>query len=188
MASKKYRAAVRHLQLDAMVLVISIVLAFVLVRSGALSDFLNFSQGLVLLAAFIAGVFFTSMITVAIASVAFASIGSPDNILLISVVGALGAVCGDMLLFLFIRDTITEDLKAVIKPGSYKKLASYFHGGFFRWVAPLVGGLVIASPLPDEVGLALMGMSKVRSYYVIPLSFVMNVIGIWAIISIAHAL
>jgi hypothetical protein len=187
MPSRKYRAALRHLELDALIILLSIIGAYLIVRTGALSSFVSLSQGMVIIAAFVAGIFFTSMITAAAAAVALATLGGTENIWLISFIGALGAVCGDMILFLFIRDTITEDLKAVIKSTTLKRLTSYLHGGFFRWIAPIIGGIIIASPLPDEVGLALMGMSKVRSYYVIPLSFVMNLIGIWAIISIAHA-
>ncbi len=189
MASRKYRRAVRHLELDVLVLFGSIAFAYVLVRSGVFTGFLPVTQGLQLIWAFVAGIFFTSMVTAAAASVALAELGlQAPQTLPIALVGAFGAVCGDMLLFLFIRDTLAQDLKAVIKPKKYKKLVSYFHGGFFRFLSPVIGGLIIASPLPDEAGLALMGMTKVRSYYVIPLSFAMNVLGIWGIISVAKIL
>ncbi len=186
---RTYLRAVHHLELDVLVLFGSIALAYVLVRSGIFTGFIPVSQGLLLVSAFVAGVFFTSMVTAAAASVALAEIGlQAPEILPVALIGAFGAVCGDMLLFLFIRDTLTQDLKAVIKPDKYRKLVSFFHGGFFRFLSPVIGGIIIASPLPDEAGLALMGMTKVRSYYVIPLSFIMNVLGIWGIISVAELL
>jgi hypothetical protein len=187
MHSRKYRRALRHLQWDLLILVASILLAFALVEAGAFTWLLSLSEGLELVAAFTAGVLFTSMFTIAAATVAFVEIGNSSNVLLISLVGALGAVCGDMLLFLFIRDTLAEDLRTVVRGRQIKKIFAYFHGGIFRWLSPVLGALIIASPFPDELGLALMGMSKVRSLYMIPITFVMNFIGIWAVISIAIA-
>jgi hypothetical protein len=182
--TKKYTTALHHLEWDVVILVGSIILAYFLVGSGLLSQLLTISQGLELLVAFIAGIFFTSMFTIAAAVAVFVKIGNPENIWAISLIGALGAACGDMLLFLFIRDAIIEDLKTVIKTSSYKKLIFYFHGGFLRWLGPLLGAFIIATPLPDELGLALMGMSKVRAIYMIPVTFTMNFFGIWAVMSL----
>lgn len=156
-----------------------------MVRAGVFSDLLSLAQGLHLLTSFVAGVLFTSMFTIAPASIAFAEIGNPSNILAISLAGALGAVCGDMLLFLFIRDTVVEDLKTVLKASSYKKFVAHFHGGFLRWISPIIGAFLIASPFPDELGLALMGFARIRSAYMIPLTFIMNFVGIWTVITVA---
>ena len=188
MRTKKYKRALHHLEWDVAVLVASIIAAYFLVESGLLSRLLTFSQGLELIVAFIAGIFFTSMFTIAAAVAVFIKIGNPQNILAVSLIGSLGAVCGDMLLFLFIRDAVIGDLKTVIKTSSYRKLLFYFHGGFLRWLGPLLGAFIIATPLPDELGLALMGISKVRSIYMIPVTFIMNFIGILAVLSITSAL
>lgn len=188
MRTKKYTRALHHLEWDIALLIASIIFAYFLIRVGAFSQLLTFVQGLELLSAFIAGIFFTSMFTVAVASVAFIEIGNPSNVFLISTVGAIGAVCGDMLLFLFIRDAVVEDLRTVIKSASLKKLAAYFHGGVLRWLSPILGAILIVTPFPDEVGLALMGMSKIRTMYMIPITFVLNFIGIWAIISLNNLL
>ncbi|CAN5689366.1 hypothetical protein BH11PAT2_BH11PAT2_04320 [soil metagenome] len=185
--TKKYTRALHHLEWDVVVLIASIMLAYVIVRSGFLSQLLTYSQGLELIVAFIAGIFFTSMFTVGAAAAVLVKIGGPDMVLLVSLVGAFGAVCGDMLLFLFIRDTVMQDLKTVLKTSSYRRIIYYFHGGVFRWLGPIVGALIIASPLPDELGLTLMGMSKVKSMYMIPVTFIMNFFGIWAVLSIANA-
>ncbi|MEO6536673.1 MAG: hypothetical protein ABIT47_03180 [Candidatus Paceibacterota bacterium] len=185
--TKKYTKALHHLEWDVVILTASIILAYFLVGSGILSRLLTFTQGMELIVAFIAGIFFTSMFTIAAAAAAFVKISNPDNLILISLIGAMGAVCGDMLLFLFIRDAIIEDLRTVIKTSSYKKLVFYFHGGFLRWLGPLLGALIIATPLPDELGLALMGMSKVRTAYMIPVTFVMNFFGIWGILALTNA-
>jgi hypothetical protein len=188
MRSTKYLRAVHHLEWDIALIVVGILTAYCLVRLGFFSSLLSLAEGIELIGAFIAGVFFTSMFTIAAASVALVEIGNASNILSISLAGAAGAVCGDMLLFLFIRDTLVDDLKAISPTKKFKKMLGYFHGGVFRWLGPIVGALLIASPFPDEIGLALMGASKIRTVYMIPLTFLMNFIGIWAIISLGNLL
>ena len=60
------------------------------------------------------------------------------------------------------------------------------HVGLFRFMTPLLGVLIIASPLPDEIGLALLGFSRAKTFQILPIAFIMNFIGIYAIAVIAH--
>ena len=60
----------------------------------------------------------------------------------------------------------------------YKRFFAVFHRRMFRWVLPFVGALIIASPFPDEIGLGLMGLSRMRVRDLMIISFVMNAIGI----------
>jgi len=62
------------------------------------------------------------------------------------------------------------------------------HLRLFRWSMVLFGALVIASPLPDEIGLAMMGLSKVKTLLFIPISFSLNAFGILIIGLIARTL
>ena len=55
------------------------------------------------------------------------------------------------------------------------------HLKFFKWLIPFMGALVVASPLPDEIGLAMMGFSKIRTSLFIPISFLLNFLGILVI-------
>ena len=43
-------------------------------------------------------------------------------------------------------------------------------------------GLVIASPLPDEIGVSLLGISKIKLYKFIIISFIFNTIGVLLVI------
>lgn len=169
-------------------MVASVGLAALLVNIGFVSNVLTLAQGMELLAAFVSGILFTSLFTIAPASIAFAEISTQANILTISLVGAVGAVFGDMLLYYFIRDTIVQDLKTIIKASSYRRFVAHFHGGVLRWLSPLIGAFIIASPLPDEIGLAMLGFARVRSKFMIPITFTANFAGIWAVITLANLL
>ena len=46
---------------------------------------------------------------------------------------------------------------------------------------PFLGALLIASPLPDEFGVALMGLAKMPTSEFVPISFSLNFLGILVI-------
>ena len=94
-------------------------------------------------------------------------------------------MCGDLILFFFIRDRFYNDIVNSIKPKTIKHILRSFHFGFLKWIAPIVGALIIASPLPDEFGIALLSMSKVKTAVLMPVSFIMNALGIYLLITFA---
>lgn len=178
---------IERLYLDLLILSVSIVFTILFVHSGYLDVLLNGMGHGVVLESFIAGVFFTSVFTIAPASVVLGELSLHADPLLVALIGGIGAMFGDLALFLFVRDVFTADLKSFAKRHFKRRILRYFHFGFMRWLSPFLGALIIASPLPDELGLALMGMSKVRMVVFLPLTFVLNVIGILIIGSIARS-
>lgn len=138
--------------------------------------------GFVPLEAFIAGIFFTSLLTIAPAGVAFAEMAIVVPPMQLASWGAAGAVVGDLLLFIFVRDVISADLVVLLRGRWSRKLYALFHKSpFFSWAIPVAGALVIASPLPDEVGIAMLGLSKADIRFLVPISFAMNFLGIFLI-------
>jgi hypothetical protein len=173
-----------RLRKDLYVILLSALLAWALVRIGAVSNFLTLTQEYKILGSFISGIFFTSAFTIAPASVALGGLASTGPLFLVAFWGALGAVFGDLILFFFIRDVFADDLMKFLKKFWKNHVFPSFHLGFLKWFTPFLGGLIIASPLPDELGLTLMGLSKTHVAVLIPLSFVFNFIGITALATI----
>jgi uncharacterized membrane protein YdjX (TVP38/TMEM64 family) len=107
---------------------------------------------------------------------------------LLIVVGALGALVGDMVMFKFFESAITEDFEEMFKlnpKGRWKKI---FKSKIFKIFMAMVGGLIIASPLPDELGLALMGAAKTSNLTFSLISIVCNALGIFLIAVVARAI
>lgn len=165
---------------------VGIIIAIIFVKTGILDILINAVKDYYMLASFIAGIFFTSIFTLAPASIALVHIAETSPIGPVVLWGALGAMCGDLILFFFIRDRFTEDLKRTIRPSTMHHILHSFHFGFLKWLAPLIGALIIASPLPDEIGISLLGMSKVKTTLLIPISFVMNMLGIYVLLGFVH--
>lgn len=167
---------------------IGIVFALLLSGLGVIDYLVSLFKDYYIIASFISGIFFTSVFTLAPASITLIHIAQDSPISGVVVWGGLGAMCGDLVLFLFIKDRFAEDLKSVFKPSSVKYFLKSLHFGFMRWLSPLIGALIIASPIPDEFGITLLGMSKVKVIVLIPLAFFMNMLGIYLLIQFSHFL
>lgn len=182
---RRTQQARRELIKDLILIGIGVCIAFALVTTGVLDTIVGI-LGNGAFSSFIAGIFFTSAFTIAPASLALAHISLETPVHIVALWGALGALCGDLILFFFIRDKFTDDLKRSFKPSFAKHIMSSFHFGFLKWLSPILGAVIIASPLPDEFGLALMGASKMRIAVFVPLAFCMNFIGIYGLVWFAH--
>ena len=175
--------------MDALLIGVSVVVAVALVWSGVLPTFLASLGGGELLSSFIAGLFFTSVFTTAPAIAALGEIAQVYPPVFVAGIGALGAVLGDLVIFRFMRDRFGDHLNALLRAeGLLKRTHTLLHRKFFRYFTFLVGGLIIASPLPDELGVSLLGFSKARTSFFLLTSYTFNFIGIFLIGTAARLL
>jgi len=171
---------------DIIIIALGIFATIVLVKIGAIDAFIKTFKDYSVISSFVAGIFFTSTFTVAPAAVALVAIAGDTPTWIVAFWGALGAMFGDMVLFFFIRDRFADDLLNVIKPSKVKHFFHSLHFGFMKWLSPLLGAFIIASPLPDEFAVSLMGFSKVRAAILMPVSFIGNVAGIYLLVKFAN--
>lgn len=134
--------------------------------------------------AFFAGVLFSSTFTVAIATVTFYYIGESLSPLLTALLGGLGAMCTDLVLFRFFRDSLFSEIKLFFAEHRFAHLhpGKILHTKVFLWLGPVIGSLIILSPLPDEFGIALMSYYRYDIRKLAPLSFLLNTVGIYLIV------
>lgn len=167
---------------DIGIVALSIVLAVILVRTDALVGILARSEELEFWGSFVAGIFFTSIFTVAPAAVTLGEIAQEYSLFLTAFAGGAGAVVGDLIIFRFVRDRLSEHVMELFTArGGRSRMQKLMQVPLFRWLTFLAGGLIIASPLPDELGVILLGFSKMKVSGFIILSFVFNFIGILTI-------
>lgn len=185
--SKKRRNG-RALVRDMVMIAVGIVIAVILSKVGFI-DFIVFSlRDYYILASFVAGIFFTSAFTLAPSSIALVHIAEQAPMPSVAIWGGLGAMFGDLLLFLYIRDRFADDLMNAMKPSTVKYILRSLHFGFLKWLSPILGAVIIASPLPDEFGVTLMGVSKIKVAVLMPVAFIGNVLGIYLLIQFASLL
>lgn len=169
----------RHLIKDFSVIALSLLLAIALEYSGIVEVFLTATPKIRVLGSFFAGIFFTSVFTTAPAIVALGEIAQSGSVWTTALVGALGSVIGDMLIFLIVRDRLSEHLMGHLKASEgWMRFMVLIRSRSFRLASFFIGGLIIASPFPDELGISLMGFSRVRTQWFVPLSYAFNFLGI----------
>lgn len=171
-----------------LILAVSIGAAIILSRLGVFDVVLSQSTEIRFLGMFIAGLFYTSVLTVGPATLAIAEISSYNSIFLVAAIGALGAVIGDLAIFSFVKEKISGDVEALFKNSRAKRLVHLLKMEIFRWLTPFLGFLIVASPLPDEIGLAMMGLSKIKFPVFILLSYTANFFGILFLGGVFHSL
>lgn len=177
-----------HLIRDSAVIAVGILCVVFLERFGLIGRFLESVEAFTPLVSFAAGIFFTSVFTVAFATVIFAELAHDHSLILMAVFGGAGALLGDYIIFRFVRDTLLEDIRGLLAISHADRFAEIFRLQLFRFLAPFFGAVIIASPLPDELGVALLGLSEMSTKKFAVFSFVLNAAGILTIGGIARAI
>lgn len=138
--------------------------------------------------AFVTGIFFVSTFTVAPSSLVLFHLAEEFNPILIALYSGAGAVIGDLIIFSFLKDGVFEELRPFFRSFKGPYLDALARTPYFAWLVPVVGAIIIASPFPDEVGIALMGLSKIKTWQFVMLAFILNSTGIFLIVTLAAAL
>lgn len=166
---------------DLAIVFLSVILAILLIKTGALTGIVGSTMGLKFIGSFMAGIFFVSIFTAAPATAVFVEIAKVDSLFWMAFFGGLGAMIGDLIIFYFIKESLSKSFLYLIKKLKTERLYLLAQSKAFRWILPLIGAIVLASPLPDELGVAILGISKIKTSLFAPLAFILNFFGILAI-------
>lgn len=114
---------------------------------------------------------------------------NPTNIWFAAIISALGAVLADVIIFKTIRFSFIDEFKQLEKTSAFEFMEKEFHKDFKahvrNYLLYIFAGLIIASPLPDEVGVIMLaGLTRIRSMLFIVLSFILHAVGIAVILLI----
>ncbi len=165
-------------------LILSLVLFFYISDTNFVQNVFRGISELGIIGLFLTGVFFVSTFTVVPASYILVTFANSYDPFLISLIAGFGAVVGDYIIFRFFRDGVLLELKPIFYKLGGSEFSKLIKTPYFAWLAPVIGALIIASPLPDEIGIGLMGISKLKNWQFIAISFLLNSIGIFFIIEI----
>ncbi len=168
-------------------LIVSLIVLFYITGTTLGQQAIHSISKLGYMGSFVAGIFFVSTFTVAPASVVLFKLAQAYNPFLIALTAGLGAVIGDFLIFRFLKDNVFEEIKPIFMKLGGSNLSRLMSTPYFAWLAPVLGALIIASPFPDEIGVGLMGISKLKNWQFLTISFLLNSLGILLIITIAKS-
>ncbi len=175
-----------RLRIEAGLLVVGIIGAIVLHSVEGGDRLLVWPDAWAYLGIFIAGILYSSMFTVAFSLLAFAGYAETMHPAVIAVIGGAGSVIGDATLFSFVRDELGTTLAHWVRHFRWKNLLRRLLGRphVRRSFLIAAGCLVVASPLPDEVGILLLSSTRLSLRTFAALALPLNGIAIFLIASI----
>jgi hypothetical protein len=167
-------------------LVLSIALFIYFAESDFVQNIIAQVGNFGYIGAFVAGIFFVSTFTVVPAMAVLFHLAEQLHPIEVAVLAGLGAMLGDYIIFRFMKDRVFDELLPLARKFHTSKVKAMFTSPYFAWLLPLVGATVIASPLPDEVGVSMLGLSKIKKWQFFLLAFVLNAVGILIVILLAQ--
>jgi|SRR3989339_1033484 len=168
-------------------LVVSLLVFFYFVETDFIQNIIKAIGEFGYLGAFITGIFFVSIFTAVPATAILFNLADILNPWEVAAFAGAGAVLGDYLIFRFLRDKVFDELHKIFNKMGGSILKKLFYTPYFTWLLPLLGAFIIASPLPDEAGISLLGLSKIKNWQFIVLSFLLNAVGIFIVIIAARS-
>lgn len=168
-------------------LVLGLGLFLFFIESPQVAAVLKTIGGLGYLGAFIAGAFFVSTYTVAPSAVILYDLAQTHHPLATALIAGLGAMIGDYLIFRLFRDRIFEELHPIFSEVGGKYVRPLFKTPAFGWLLPFLGAVIIASPIPDEIGVGMLGLSKLKPWQFMFVAFALNAAGIFVIVLAARS-
>lgn len=159
-------------------LILSVILALFLARQPWFIAFLHSLGGLGYVGAFLAGVFFVSTFTLPTSVIFLSVLNNYLTLPEICLFAALGALVGDFIMFHTVKNELEEELKPVEKYVEGTHLWKLLHTRHFRWTLPVIGALLIVTPLPNELGVSLLRLARMPTPEFVIVSFVLNILGI----------
>jgi hypothetical protein len=167
-------------------LILGLILFFYLVQTPTIDNAIRQMGTFGYIGAFITGMFFVSTFTAAPAALVLFNLADNLHPVEVALLAGLGAMLGDFLILRLMQDKVFDELKPIIGKLQHPYLRSLFKTPYFAWLLPVLGAIVIASPLPDEAGVSLLGLSKIKKWQFFAVTYVLNAVGIFVIVAIAR--
>jgi len=171
----------------------SIVFAYVLYKMGAFHWIEAHLDGASYASMLLAGFLFSFGFTAPLAATYFFEVAHLVNPFIAALLAAIGATVSDISIFQFTKLSFHDEILRMKETWVIQKLHGLFHREYIshefrnalRWILACV---VIASPLPDEVGMTfIVGFTHLKGWKLSSLCFVLNTIGIFVIMMLGRA-
>lgn len=163
-------------------LLLTLVVLFFIADTPYVHNFLDTISTYGYIGTFSAGIFFVSTFTIVPASLVLLHLAESQSILTLALVAGLGGMVGDLLIFKFFKDKIFSEFAPLFARVTGKGMWCLACSPYFNWLMPVFGALIIVSPFPDEIGVGLMGVSRIKTWQFMLLTFVLNIFGVLLIV------
>ncbi|MBI4036002.1 hypothetical protein HY383_03555 [Candidatus Daviesbacteria bacterium] len=158
------------------------IVSWYLIRNGLLNNLVGTILPLKFVAEFIAGMFYTSFLTSPISLAMLVVLAKSNNPFSLALLAGFGSALADIIIIKFFREGISSEINLVSHQLRFEKINYFLIKWKLTFLTPVVGALIVASPLPDELGLVMLGISKLKYYQIAIVTYVLNTAGILLIV------
>lgn len=133
----------------------------------------------------IAGALFTSFFTAAPATVILIEMAGIHSPVTVALYAGIGSVVGDWIILKVFEEKVAYELTPLVKKFRLTGMLRRIRSKRNREKTTLLGMFVIASPMPDEVGIGLLGISHLPTISLLIITFLLNTAGIFLLVLVA---
>lgn len=164
------------------VVVIVLVGFILLLDTAIMRTFFEFSASFGVIGAFFAGVLYVSLFTAAPSVVMLFELTKTVDIIPLILFASAGSVLGDLIILSIFRDNIYGEMKYLMRKFGVRVKVRKDRKKVVSWLLAAAGIFVLGTPLPDEAGIAMLGMTKYSKVRILTVAFIANGIGITVIV------
>jgi len=173
----------KKLVLKAFIFILSLSFAWYLIKSGTLDTLVHSLLPIRFLAEFVAGLFYTSFLTSPIAVAMLIILATDSNPIILAFMAGAGSVAGDLIIVKLFRKDLSQDINLATHQLHIDRVNKILRKLKLDFVTTILGAIIVASPLPDELGLMMLGASKLSYQQIAIISFILNTAGILLIVT-----
>jgi len=144
--------------------IISVILVYVLFSGLAYKPFHDALVFMGYFGTFLAGLLYPYALTSAAGTGLLLILAKEQNLLLAGVIAGIGALISDIILFLFVTHSFSDEVQKLSKETFVRTINRWIPDSIRVYLLAIFAGLLIASPLPTEIGILLMTSIKNISF------------------------
>lgn len=170
------------------------ILAYVLYQMGLFDILPQYLHGHGYISMFLGGLLFSFGFTTPFAIAIFIAMADEVNPVLGALAAGFGAVLSDITIFEFIRFSFLDELHKLRTTAVFRWMSEKLHHESVperirQYILWSVAGIVIASPLPDEIGVTLLsGVTEIKPRPFAVACFTCNTVGIFILLIATQSL
>ncbi|MEK6886787.1 MAG: hypothetical protein AABW88_03065 [Nanoarchaeota archaeon] len=164
---------------------VTIILAYLFYKKISYGPINNVIINLGYVGSFIAGMLYSFSFGAAFSVALLIVFAKTQNILIAGLIAGIGALLSDLLIFKFIRHSFANEIASLSKERMVWFIGKNLPIIIKKKIVHVVGWFIVGSPLPDEIGIAMLASSKmVSTKMFMTLSYLLNTAGIFVVLLI----
>jgi hypothetical protein len=144
--------------------IISVILVYLLFSGLAYKPLHDALAFMGYFGTFLAGLLYPFALTSAAGTGILLILAKEQNLLLAGVIAGIGALISDIILFLFVTHSFSDEVQKLSKEIFFQTINRWIPDSIRVYLLATFAGLLIASPLPTEIGILLMTSIKSISF------------------------